>query len=164
MSHEMRRSPLPLAFTLAAALAASAPFGAAAAPVTVGAAVDVAAATPIADILATPADWEGKTVRVEGDVTSVCTFKGCWMDVADAAGHSLRVKVEDGVVVFPADSVGKPAVVQGKVTVEELTRERWIAWHEHLASEGGAPFDASEVGEGPFQLVQIAGSGAAIGD
>jgi hypothetical protein len=138
--------------------------GALAATLQVGSPVTVAEPTPIAAILASPGDHVGRTVRVEGEVSGVCTHKGCWMDIADDAGRRLRIKVEDGVLVFPAEARGERAVAQGKVTVEELTREQYIAWHEHLAAEGGEPFDESKVGSGPFRLVQIAGDGAVIGE
>ena len=135
-----------------------------AAPVHVGAPVDVAVVTPIADILAAPADFAGKVVRVEGEVNGVCTRMGCWMDISDEADRSVRIKVEDGVLVFPADSVGKPASAQGTVTVQEMTREQYVSWQKHLAEEGAAAFDESKVGDGPFEMVQIEGTGADIGE
>jgi hypothetical protein len=134
------------------------------APLHVGAEITVAQATPIADILADPAAHLGKPVRIEGEVRAVCTRMGCWMDLGDQAGHRIRVKVEDGVLVFPPEAAGRPAVAQGTVTVEELSREKYIDWQRHLASEGGEPFDEAAVGTGPFRLVQISGSGADIGD
>jgi hypothetical protein len=160
----VNRNRASATFAFALALAGLLAPAAGAAPVHVGEAVDVAAATPIGDILAAPADYVGKVVRVEGEVSGVCQHMGCWMDVGDEQGRRIRIKVEDGVIVFPGDAVGKPAVAQGTVTVEEMTREQWIAWNEHLAAEGGAPFDAAAVGTGPFKLVQIAGTGADIGD
>jgi hypothetical protein len=153
-----------LAALAVAALLALLPSVAGAGPLHVGAEITVERPTPIADILAQPAEHVGKTVRVEGEVHAVCTRMGCWMDLGDAAGHRIRVKVEDGVLVFPPEAAGKPAVAQGTVTVEELSREKYIAWQRHLASEGGEPFDEEAVGNGPFRLVQIAGSGADIGE
>ena len=151
-----------LVFTVA--LACSLPPAASAAAVHVGGAITVAEPTPIAAILASPDDHVGKLVRVEGEVSGVCTKAGCWMDLADDAGNRLRVKVEDGVLVFPADAAGRPAVAQGTVTVEQLSREKYIAWHRHVAEEGGPPFDESKLGSGPYRLVQLAGSGATIGE
>lgn len=147
--------------TLALVLAAA---PALAAPVHVGAPVDVATATPIADILARPADFEGKVVKVEGEVSGVCTRMGCWMDIADADGQRIRVKVQDGVIVFPADSVGKKACAQGTVSVQQLSRDEYVAWQQHLAEESGGTFDPAQAGDGPFTIVQIAGAGADIGE
>jgi hypothetical protein len=147
----------------AALLIATLPLAAPAKEVHVGADLTVAETTPIGDILATPADYAGKAVRVEGQVGGVCTARGCWMDLGDEAGHHIRITVEDGVLVFPPDASGRPAVAQGTVVVEEVTREQYVDWEQHLASEGGAPFDASKVGDGPYRIVKIAGTGATIG-
>jgi hypothetical protein len=86
------------------------------------------------------------------------------MDIADEAGRSLRIQVEDGVLVFPSDAVGRPAVAQGTVTMKEMTRADYVAWQRHLAEEGGKPFDEAALGEGPFRVVHIAGTGARIGE
>ena len=135
----------------------------AAAGVHVGDEVTVAETTPIAAILASPGDHAGKVVRVEGEVSGVCTMRGCWMEIGDDSGHHIRVVVEDGVIVFPSDATGKPAVAQGKVVVEEVSKERYVEWRKHFAAEGGEAFDEAKVGEGPFRIVEIAGSGATIG-
>lgn len=73
-------------------------------------------ATPIATIVAKPADFAGKTIRVDGVATAVCTHMGCWMAVAaesDPAGATVRLKVEDGVIVFPVTAKGKKVSAQG---------------------------------------------------
>ena len=157
-----RPRPLAAAALLLASLAL--PLAAAAAPAAVGAEITGAEATPIAEILAAPDRHAGKTVRVEGEVRGVCTRMGCWMDIADEAGRSLRIQVEDGVLVFPSDAVGRPAVAQGTVALKEMTRADYVAWQRHLAEEGGKPFDEAAVGEGPFRVVHIAGTGARIGE
>ena len=75
-------------------------------------------ATPIAQLLANPADFQGRTVRVEGVVTDVCTMMGCWMGLAptDAPnGPAILVKVDDGVIVFPTSARGRRATAQGVV-------------------------------------------------
>jgi hypothetical protein len=126
-----------------------------------GQGVTLEASTPIADILADPEAWQGKKVRVEGTVSEVCPRKGCWLSLSqgDAA---VRVKVEDDVIVFPAEAVDKQAVAEGKVDVLELDRERYISWMAHLAEERGDTFDEASVGDGPYRLVQIQGTGADI--
>ena len=53
-------------------------------------------------------------------VTAVCEHMGCWMTLAPAgaAGEhpaTLRLKVEDGVIVFPVSARGRTAVAQGVV-------------------------------------------------
>jgi hypothetical protein len=155
----------PLRPTAAAllAFAITLPAAAAGTGVHVGGEVTVAEATPIADILAAPADHEGKLVKVEGEVSGVCTARGCWMEIGDDAGHHIRIAVEDGVLVFPSDATGKPAVAQGKVTVQEVSRDRYVEWRKHLAEDGGEAFDEAKLGAGPYRIVEIAGTGATIG-
>lgn len=120
-------------------------------------------ATPIADIVADPASFEGREVLVEGTVHGVCAMAGCWMELADADGHEIRIKVDDGVIVFPKEAVGVNAAAQGTVTVKEMSRDDFVGWQRHLADEMGEDFDESSIGDGPYQLVQIAGTGARIG-
>ena len=118
----------------------------------------------IAEILADPARYEGKVVRVEGTVTDVCPMRGCWFDVqGDAAGTELRFKVRDGVMEFPMTAVGKHAVAEGVVTVRELTLEETRRYAAHLAEEKGEAFDPAAIKEGRT-LVQLAGTGAVIRD
>ena len=147
----------------AAVLLASLPLAAAAHERHVGAEITVAAPTAIAEILAHPDQYVGKVVRVEGEVSGVCTMKGCWMDLADDSGRRLRIQVEDDVLVFPSDATGHPAVAQGKVVVEEMTKQQYVDWQKHVAAEGGPAFDEAKVGDGPFRMVTIAGTGADIG-
>jgi Domain of unknown function (DUF4920) len=132
---------------------------------TYGAGVSLAETTSIAKILADPDAWVGKKVRVEGKVVDVCPMKGCWMELEEGTGPAkLRVKVDDGVIVFPVTARGKLAVAEGTVEAIPMTRERYVAWLEHLAEERGEKFDASRVGEGPFRIFQIRGSGARIAE
>lgn len=73
-------------------------------------------ASSISGILAEPGAYIGKTVKVEGKVVDVCAHRGCWMDLAgDRPGQAIRVKVEDGVIVFPSSARGRQATVQGAV-------------------------------------------------
>jgi hypothetical protein len=81
-----------------------------------GAGVSTAEATPIPSILANPAGFEGKTVRIEGTVTAVCAHEGCWMALSadgKADGPTLRLKVDDGVIVFPVTAKGHKATAEG---------------------------------------------------
>lgn len=133
---------------------------------TYGSGVKTPEATPIAKILADPDAYVGKTVRIEGKVLDVCPMKGCWMELAGEDGkQSLKVKVDDGVIVFPVTSKGKLAVAEGTVEAIPMTKERYVAWLEHLAEERGEKFDASDIaalGDGPFRILQLKGTGARI--
>jgi hypothetical protein len=128
-----------------------------------GSGVKVAEATPISKILADPDAYVGKTVRIEGKVLDVCPMKGCWMELSGEDGkESLKVKVDDGVIVFPVTSKGKLAVAEGTVEAIPMTKEQYVGWLEHLAEERGETFDAASVGDGPFRILQLKGTGARI--
>lgn len=112
--------------------------------------------TPIADVLARPADFEGKTVRMEGVVTAVCTMRGCWMALASADapnGRTVHFKVDDGVIVFPLSAKGKRATAQGVV-------ER-IAMNDVEGREAAAENAHQQKAAAPT-LWQIKATGAAI--
>ena len=81
-----------------------------------GAGVTLKDATAISELAAKPRDYVGKTIRVDGVATAVCTAMGCWMAVAaesDPKGPVVRLKVEDGVIVFPMSAKGKKVSAEG---------------------------------------------------
>jgi hypothetical protein len=97
----------------------------AAEPKKYGDGVSVQAVTSIASVIQKPADFAGRTIRVEGIVTSVCEHEGCWMALKPEGGPdspTLLIKVDDGVIVFPVTTKGKKASAQGTV---EKAGENW---------------------------------------
>lgn len=114
----------------------------------------------LSELLKAPEQYEGKTVRIEGVVAEVCPMRGCWMDVAQD-GQKIRVKVNDGEIVFPLSAAGHPATAVGVVEKIELSKEKAINWLAHEAEEKGQPFDSTQV-TGPIVLWRIKGVGATI--
>ncbi|MBI4890452.1 MAG: DUF4920 domain-containing protein [Acidobacteria bacterium] len=118
--------------------------------------------TSINDLKAKPADYVGKTVQVKGTVSEVCEKMGCWMIILDSKTKAaVRIKVKDGEIVFPKDSIGKTAVAEGKFAKIEMTKDQAIAQAKHEAEENKKPFDASKI-TGPTTTYQIQGTGAVI--
>lgn len=117
----------------------------------------------IAEVLDKPAAYVGKTIQVKGRITEVCQMMGCWMNLADAEGRMIRIKVEHGQLEFPKDSAGRTAVAEGSLSKIELTREQALEQGKHEAEEMGRKFDAEKVKSGKT-LYQIQGSGAVILD
>ena len=72
-------------------------------------------------LVTSPAEYAGKVVQVKGKVTAVCEHAGCWMKLADASGKSVRIKVNDGEIVFPKESVGKIATAEGTFVAVDKT-------------------------------------------
>lgn len=72
--------------------------------------------TNLSAILENPEQFVGQKVLIEGTVINVCETRGCWIDIAAGEGYEkIRVKVDDGVIVFPMEAKGKNAVVEGEV-------------------------------------------------
>lgn len=121
-------------------------------------------ATPIADILSNPASFDGKQVQVKGKVTGVCQMMGCWMALTDSAtGKMIRIKVVDGEITFPGESVGKLATAEGKLMKIELSREEVVARAKQAAEARKQKFDPSKI-TGGETIWQIAGTGAVIAE
>ena len=81
-----------------------------------GEGVQIDQPTAIADIVSNPEKFVGMTLRIDGTATAVCAHMGCWMAVAasDAAdAPTVRLKVDDGVIVFPVSAKGKSVSAQG---------------------------------------------------
>jgi hypothetical protein len=117
---------------------------------------------PVGKVTAAPEGYVGKTIQVKGKITEVCQMMGCWMSLADAdTGKLIRIKVNDGDMVFPKDSVGKMAVAEGKLVKIELNRDQAIEKARHEAEEQGRKFSAASVKTGAT-IYQIQGTGAQI--
>ncbi len=149
-------------WALLAALGAFVVAGPAQAAETYGEGVTPGETTSIGKILAQPDAYVGQRVRVEGQITEVCPMKGCWMEIAETEKDRIRVKVEDGVIIFPKDAKGKRAVAEGVLEALAMDREQYVGWMSHLAEERGETFDASKLGDGPFRILQLRGVGARI--
>jgi hypothetical protein len=154
----MRRFAALAFCLLAATLTAAAPEGK-----VYGKGVAAGEAVAVSELVAHPDAYVGKVVRVEGLVTDVCPRRGCWMTLAgDKEFQTIRIKVDDGVIVFPMDAKGKHAVAEGVFTKIDLTPEQALEHARHLAEEMGAPFDAAKAKDLPTAIYQINGTGAVL--
>ncbi|MBM3271405.1 MAG: DUF4920 domain-containing protein [Candidatus Sericytochromatia bacterium] len=161
----MVRSLLQGAMLFALVAVAASPAGAADKGKTYGAGVKLKAATPVDKLLASPAKWVGKQVRVDGVATGVCKKAGCWIELSDAkTGKGIKFKVEDGVIVFPLTAKGHKASAEG--TFEEVVLSPAEAKEraseeagEHGAEHGDHTHHAAQP-KGP--TYQIRATGAVI--
>lgn len=117
----------------------------------------------IGELVSDPERYVDQHVRVEGLVNDVCPAKGCWVDIIAAQSkETIRFKVQDDVIVFPAEAKGQQIVAEGVLRKHELSKRAAVRWMRHLAEEKGEPFDASSV-TGPMDFYQIEGIGAQVG-
>ena len=138
--------------------------------------VTIDAAVPVETLLSSPDDYIGKAVRVDGVITGVCKKRGCWMQITDPdTGNGVRIKVDDGVIVFPYTAMGKKASAEGVFDAVNLTPEQvearaaqQAAEHEHAEGESCDKTDPENEGAGcdaPVQenrIFMIRGTGALI--
>ena len=106
-----------------------------------GAGVSLKESTPIEALLDKPQDFVGKTVRVDGVATEICQHMGCWMAVApegSTSGGTVRLKVEDGVIVFPASAKGRKVSAEGVFEVVGKDEESKEAAGEHAKKDTNA--------------------------
>ena len=119
---------------------------------------------PVAELMSSPESYVDKEVQVEGVIQDVCTRMGCWIEIASEDGkQSIRLKVEDGDIIFPKEVKGKWAEARGTLRKMELSEERAIAREEHFAEEQGKEFDADSI-QGPQTIYQLDGIGALVYD
>jgi hypothetical protein len=127
----------------------------------------------IAELLAAPDAYVGKKVRVEGVVSAVCAKRGCWMTVTDPeSGKGVRIKVEDGVIVFPMEAMGRKASAEGVFEVVAPAGEHAAqakhgehAEHAEQTEASGSPHlctDQEKAAAKAAASYQIAGIGAVV--
>jgi len=141
-----------------------------------GKGVTIDKAVAVETLLGSPDDYLGKTVRVDGVITGVCKKRGCWMQVTNPdTGNGVRIKVDDGVIVFPYTAMGKKASAEGVFDAITLTpeqvearAEQQAAEHKHADGETCDKTDPKKEGAGcdaPVQdnrIYMIRGTGAII--
>ena len=92
-------------------------------------------------------------------------MRGCWIKVKDDISDAIiRVKVTDGMIVFPLSSKGKQVDVQGKFIRLDFTEAQARNWKVHLAAEKGIVLKPEDVVLDPSDLLEyrIMGEGAQI--
>jgi hypothetical protein len=104
-----------------------------------GAGVTLTKATPISELYASPEKFVGKTVRVDGVVTAVCTEMGCWLAIGADNNPDQAVRFQadhDGKIVFPISLKGQKASAEGVfIKIGEGDKEAKEAAGEHAHSQ-----------------------------
>jgi hypothetical protein len=106
-----------------------------------GTGVSLKEATPIKALIERPKEFAGRTIRIDGVATAVCAHMGCWMAVAahgDENGATVRLKVDDGVIVFPVSAKGKKVSAEGVFEPVGGGHESQEAAGEHAKSDAKA--------------------------
>lgn len=109
----------------------------------------------LAEALADPAAYAGKTVRMTARVEQVCQTKGCWMIVTDGE-QSSRVTFEDYGFFVPKNAAG--ATVEMDVQIAREVMDEETARHLASETEGEDP-DAIT---GPVETISVVATGVRI--
>ena len=120
-----------------------------------GAGITLDEVTPLADLVARPADFSDRPVLVRGRMADVCQVKGCWT-ILQAGDARVRVRFADYGFFVPTDSVGAEALAEGRVEVVALSEDE--ARHYAAESRGGDP-DAID---GPVREVSFVATGVRL--
>ena len=127
---------------------ATAPTAAPAAQATAhfGGPLSAAAAIPAATLISDPTKFNGKTVKVSGQVGAVCQAKGCWMTLGTGqpGEPTMRVSFKDYGFFVPRDSLGHQAVVEGQFAIRTMP----VAEAQHYEE------DAVKAGQKPVQVTK----------
>lgn len=113
--------------------------------------------TSIADVVKNPEAFVGKTIRIDGTATAVCQHMGCWMAVSEsdkADAPTVRLKVEDGVIVFPVSAKGKAVSAEGvfeKIAPTDAEGKEAAAEHAKHQAAGHATSAQAAAGHGAHQ-------------
>jgi hypothetical protein len=92
----------------------------------------------LADLLASPAQHAGRTIRAEGTIERVCQRMGCWMEIrGDGAPSAVRVPMAGHAFFLPQHVAGRRAMVQGQVSIAPISD----AHKQHLKEEGALATD-----------------------
>jgi hypothetical protein len=103
-----------------------------------GAALGNSKKVSLSKVIADPAKYAGKSVRVEGVIVRSCKMEGCWMELAPSqTAKSVRVKFKDHGFFIPLNAAGATAKAEGIFSVKTLSK----AEVDHLINDDGAKFE-----------------------
>ena len=119
----------------------------------------------LSKLLAEPNNYINKNVLVKGEIIDVCPMRGCWIKVKeDSTSNTIRVKVTDGIIVFPISAIGHKVDVEGKFVALNFSEDQARSWKVHLAEEKGIllNYDDVQIEESDLIEYRILGKSAKI--
>jgi hypothetical protein len=106
--------------------------------------VHVGERVALARVLENPKDFEGKVLRVEAPIHSVCQMSGCWMRIGEGE-RNMMVNFEPYSKEYHLmDAAGGKVLVEGTVHVQETSVDEL----RHLAEDAGrSPEEIAKITE-----------------
>jgi len=84
---------------------------------TFGSEVTIEKPVSLAEVYASPDKFEGKEIRIDGEISQVCQHKGCWIKMTDG-DKELIVRFKDYGFFVPKDAATSKVTIQGIFTTE----------------------------------------------
>jgi hypothetical protein len=104
---------------------------------------------------------DSMAVKVECEIISSCSVKGCWMDVKMPDGSKMKVRFKDYGFFVPKKGLeGKRAVLQGTATRETLD----VATLRHYAQDAGKSKEEIDKITEPKHMLTFLADGVLITD
>lgn len=115
---------------------------------------------PVEQVLADAEKYNGKFVRVSGNVTAVCVKKGCWLKMDDGKGEDLFVKFTCPISgrLVPLEATGKQVIAEGTLKVKEVSE----AEAKHMLEDAGKPQSEIDKVVGPQKQISLMAPSAKV--
>lgn len=105
------------------------------------------------------ADKESMETKIESEVITSCTVKGCWMDVKLPDGSPMKVRFVDYGFFVPKQGLeGKRAILQGTASRETFD----VATLRHYAEDAGKSKEEVEKITEPKHVLTFLAEGVLI--
>ena len=127
--------------------------------------IDLEQFSDFSGFMSEPNEYLNENILIKGEIIDVCPMRGCWIKVKDnSSSNSIRVKVTDGLIVFPISSKGHQVDVEGEFIALNFTENQARSWKVHLAEEKGITLNPEDVQIEKSDLIEyrIVGKGAEI--
>jgi hypothetical protein len=81
----------------------------------------------------------GKTVKIQGKVSTVCAKKGCWFELKGQGEQGIRITAKGYGFFVPAQAAGMSAVIEGELSVGELDQATAQHYEDDKVEGTGQP-------------------------
>ena len=95
--------------------------------------VNASEAITLSDLASQLKEQDSAVVTVKGEISEVCSKKGCWMTLPMGDGEDLFVKFKDYEFFVPLDCSGKTTTIKGIAKKEVQSVEE----QKHYAEDAG---------------------------
>jgi hypothetical protein len=111
-------------------------------------------------LLADPAKFDDKDVKVMGQVSAACQRKGCWMTIGsgEPGQPTVRVSFKDYGFFVPKDCMGKMATVEGHFKTTTMS----VAEAQHYADDAAKSGTAAQKVAAPQRTLAMVATGVEL--